>query len=191
MLQPPHEAADLGTALDDARAAAERLRQLLARLPDDSGPASRPDRRSLDLSEREQSAMAKSGPKVKTITVAQILRWANAWRAEGGEWPGTKSGAVAGAGLSWLAVDRALNVGVRGLPGGDSLAKLLARERGRPDGRGPLADPLKRAEVRRLRAEGWTLQAIGERFGVSRQAVQVMLRRAAAGHKKPGRKSRK
>jgi hypothetical protein len=74
------------------------------------------------------------------------------------------------------------------LPGGDTLAKLLARERRRPAPVRPLADPAKRAEAQRLRAEGWTLAAIGERFGVSRQAVQTALRRAAVGHKKPGRK---
>jgi hypothetical protein len=134
--------------------------------------------------------MAKSGPKVKPLAVAQILAWADAWHREWGAWPGMHSGPIPGAGLTWLAVHSALREGVHGLPGGDTLAKLLARERGRPDGRGPLADPRKRAEALHLRAEGWTLAAIGERFGVSRQAVQRTLRRVAAGHKRPGRKRR-
>jgi hypothetical protein len=125
---------------------------------------------------------------VKPITVAQVLAWADAWHAEKGRWPGSHSGAVPGAGVKWHAIDQALFAGTNGLPGGDSLAKLLRRERGRQDGRGPLADEAKRAEAQRLRAEGWTLAAIGEHFGVSRQAVQVTLRRAAAGHKRLGRK---
>jgi hypothetical protein len=130
----------------------------------------------------------KAGPKAKPITVAQILRWADAWHAQTGDWPTMYSGPIPGAGTSWIVVHRALTCGTHGLPGGDNLAKLLHRKRGRQDGRGPLADPAKRAEAQRLRAEGWTLAAIGEHFGVSRQAVQVTLRRAAAGHKKPGRK---
>jgi hypothetical protein len=125
---------------------------------------------------------------VKPITVAQILAWADAWHARKGDWPDMFSGAILGAGTSWLAVHDALRFGRRGLPGGDSLAKFLYRERGRQDRRGPLADPAKRAEAQRLRAEGWTLQAIGERFGISRQNVQVTLRRAAARHKRPARK---
>jgi hypothetical protein len=135
--------------------------------------------------------MAKSGPKVRPISLAQILRWADAWHAETGDWPGSHSGPVAGAGVNWHAIDQALFAGTNGLPGGDSLAKLLYRERGRQDGRGPLADPAKRAEAQRLRAEGWTLAAIGEHFGVSRQTVQVTLRRAKVGHKRPGRKPRR
>jgi hypothetical protein len=97
---------------------------------------------------------------------------------------------IPGAGLTWYFVHRALKIGLRGLPGGDSVTKLLRRERGRQDGRGPLGDPVKRAEAQRLRTEGWTLQAIGEHFGISRQSVQVTLRRAAVGHKPLGRKRR-
>jgi hypothetical protein len=33
-------------------------------------------------------------------------------------------------GLAWRGIDDALRFGYRGLPGGDSLARLLARERG-------------------------------------------------------------
>ena len=48
-----------------------------------------------------------------------------------GAWPTAASGAVADApGETWRAVDAALRVGVRGLPGGTSLAQLLALRRG-------------------------------------------------------------
>jgi hypothetical protein len=114
----------------------------------------------------------------RPLTVAQILAWADDWRAETGQWPRARSGAIRGAGLTWQAVNLALNSGRRGLPGGDTLAKLLGRERGRPDRpRGPLADPEKRALAQRLRVRGWTVRAIGNWLGVCGQAVSSMLRR--------------
>jgi hypothetical protein len=132
--------------------------------------------------------MAKSSPKVRPITAAQVLAWADAWHAATGDWPGVYDGPVPGAGASWLVVHRALNAGTHGLPAGGSLAKLRHRECGRQDGRRPLGDPVKRAEAQHLRAEGWTLKAIGAHFGVNRQAAEVTLRRAAVGRTRPGRK---
>jgi hypothetical protein len=58
-----------------------------------------------------------------------------------GSWPEAKDGAVELApGESWRKLDAALFHGSRGLPGGSSLAKLLAAERGRrnPKGLSPL-----------------------------------------------------
>jgi hypothetical protein len=69
--------------------------------------------------------MGKSRPK---LTVAQILRWADAHHERTGTWPAAGSGPVREApGLTWLAVNGALSKGLRGLPGGDSLAQLLMR----------------------------------------------------------------
>jgi hypothetical protein len=66
------------------------------------------------------------------LTVALILAWADAHRARTGRWPSEQSGPVEGApGETWLNVHQALQRGLRGLPGGDSLARLLARERGK------------------------------------------------------------
>jgi hypothetical protein len=65
------------------------------------------------------------------LTVAQVLAWADAHRAHTGRWPTRMSGPVAFApGETWGALDGALRQGCRALPGGDSLARLLARERG-------------------------------------------------------------
>jgi hypothetical protein len=65
------------------------------------------------------------------LTEAQILRWADAHHRRTGKWPGQKSGPVQGtAGETWAAIQRALLAGGRGLPGGDSLVRLLARRRG-------------------------------------------------------------
>ena len=47
-----------------------------------------------------------------------------------GNWPGRNSGRVIGTDETWTGIDTALYCGVRGLPGGSSLAKLLAEHRG-------------------------------------------------------------
>jgi hypothetical protein len=65
------------------------------------------------------------------LTEAQILAWADSYRAGHGRWPQAKSGPVETApGETWNGVETALQVGLRGLPGGSSLAKLLAEHRG-------------------------------------------------------------
>jgi hypothetical protein len=64
-------------------------------------------------------------------TVEQILAWADAHRARTGAWPSAASGAIADApGETWGAVQNALRGGRRGIPGGSSLAQLLAEKRG-------------------------------------------------------------
>jgi hypothetical protein len=66
-----------------------------------------------------------------TLYVSEILRWADEFHERAGHWPTRDSGRITGGlGLTWIAVDNALRVGLRGLPKGDSLAKLLARHRG-------------------------------------------------------------
>jgi hypothetical protein len=73
---------------------------------------------------RNQGALPRLTPK-------QILGWARAHHRRTGRWPRQKSGAVLDApGETWGAIDSALNVGGRGLPGGSSLARLLKRLRG-------------------------------------------------------------
>jgi hypothetical protein len=78
-----------------------------------------------------------------------------------------------------VALDNALQVGLRGLPGGDSLYRLLRRERGaaEPRGRRPQVD--RRAALR-LRARGLSLAEIGRRLGISKQGVHQLLRKAKA-----------
>jgi hypothetical protein len=82
------------------------------------------------------------------LTVEQIRGWAEAYRQHTDQWPKVKSGTIEGvAGETWSGVNAALDVGMRGLPGGDSLAKLLAREFGKRN----LADapPLTIQAIRR------------------------------------------
>ena len=65
------------------------------------------------------------------LTVEQILAWADAYRARTGRWPTATSGPVPEApGEIWAGIDRELRGGGRGLPGGYSLARLLALLRG-------------------------------------------------------------
>lgn len=61
------------------------------------------------------------------LTLAQILEWARHHRQRTGAWPSLRSGEIADApGETWAGVDNALRTGRRGLPGGSSLARLLA-----------------------------------------------------------------
>ena len=72
------------------------------------------------------------------LDVERILRWADAHRTATGRWPDRRSGPVGGADdETWSAIDTALRRGRRGLPGGSSLARLLAEERGVGGGLNP------------------------------------------------------
>ena len=65
------------------------------------------------------------------LTVEEVLAWADAHREATGEWPIEESGPVGAApGETWKAISLALLRGDRGLPGGSSLARLLAEFRG-------------------------------------------------------------
>ena len=66
------------------------------------------------------------------LTVEQILAWADEHKARTGEWPTRDAGVIqeADARELWLNVDAALKNGNRGLVGGGSLAKLMAKYRG-------------------------------------------------------------
>jgi hypothetical protein len=74
------------------------------------------------------------------LTERRILAWADAHRRRTGEWPRSRCGPVAGVpGETWYKVDLALGLGLHGLPGGDTLLRLLRRSgryvperRGRP-----------------------------------------------------------
>lgn len=92
------------------------------------------------------------------LTTRTILAWADEHHARTGDWPTAGSGPVAdAAGEVWSAVETALSMGCRGLPGGDSLARLLARRRGR---RHPAALPPLTVD----RIKGW-MRAFRRRVG--------------------------
>jgi hypothetical protein len=67
------------------------------------------------------------------LTEELILAWAEQVQARTGRWPTTQTGPVDGApGEVWGRIDDALRRGLRGLPGGNTLARLLRRGRVTP-----------------------------------------------------------
>ncbi len=79
-------------------------------------------------------------------SIPRILAWADAYRERNGQWPSPTSGPIADApGETWPAVNLALYVGLRGLKGGSSLARLLAEQRGVP--KGVRSRPLRITEI--------------------------------------------
>jgi hypothetical protein len=76
-------------------------------------------------------------PQKVPLSISQVLAWADDHRRRAGRWPHGKSGPVqANPAETWDGINQALTVGGRGLPGGDSFSRLLARERGRKEPRG-------------------------------------------------------
>jgi predicted helicase len=69
--------------------------------------------------------------KPPLLSQKQILKWADDHHRKTGKWPTRSSGNLSSVtGESWGSVDGALFEGLRGLPGGSSLARLLAENRG-------------------------------------------------------------
>jgi hypothetical protein len=61
------------------------------------------------------------------LSAAQIIAWAKEYLARTGKWPKHSSGPVADSqGETWCGINNALRRGDRGLPGGSSVARLLA-----------------------------------------------------------------
>lgn len=70
------------------------------------------------------------------LTEGQILAWADAHHAAHGEWPTSRCSEQVipdTGGDRWFNSDQVLRKGFRGLAGGSSLPKLLAKRRGVPN----------------------------------------------------------
>ena len=79
----------------------------------------------------ERKRGARNRKHLPKLTERQILRWARRHRRQTGKWPTENSGPVPGThGEVWGNVSAALREGIRGLAGGDTLARLLARRLG-------------------------------------------------------------
>jgi hypothetical protein len=122
-------------------------------------------------------------PNRQPLTEAQVLAWASAFHARTGAWPVQGSGPILEApGETWRKVDWALREGLRGLPGGSSLYRLLARARGVANRatRPPLRarQVLAWARAHRLRTGRWPTNLSGpiaEAPGETWQAVHRAL----------------
>jgi hypothetical protein len=67
------------------------------------------------------------------LSIRQILQWADEHHARTGNWPRSDSGPIAGAeGETWNIITHDLYVGLRGLPKGSTILRLLAEHRGVP-----------------------------------------------------------
>jgi hypothetical protein len=65
------------------------------------------------------------------LTVRQILSWADAYHQRTGRWPRSSPEAIPESpGDTWYAVDSAAKHGIRGMPGGTTIRRLLAQYRG-------------------------------------------------------------
>jgi hypothetical protein len=131
---------------------------------------------------RERPSLVVRGPG---LTLARILAWADEHRRRTGRWPNQRAGAVAGTDLTWGAIAQALRMGLHGLPGGDTLAALLARERGAEPASGryhrrvlTVEDIVRWAEWHRMRTGRWPSAASGvvldapeETWGALNQAL--------------------
>jgi hypothetical protein len=131
----------------------------------------------------------RHGSRLPDLTEGQVAAWAQAHRARTGRWPDEGSGPVGGApGEAWSAVGAALRQGVRGLPGGDTLPRLLARRLGARN-RASLprlseAVVLRWADAHRRRTGGWPHAGSGEVVGEPGQTwrgVNKALRQGSRG----------
>jgi hypothetical protein len=74
----------------------------------------------------------RTSSMIPNLDRKQVLRWADAYHERTGEWPIQESGCIPESpGDTWLAIDAALRGGHRRLRPGSSLARLLAKHRGR------------------------------------------------------------
>ena len=104
--------------------------------------------------------------RAKRLSITRILAWSDAHRRRTGAWPEVQSGSIPETpGDNWKRIDNALQLGLRGLEGGSSLAKLLAQRRGKWNrkGRPPLrySHILKWADAHHERSGQWPIASSG------------------------------
>jgi hypothetical protein len=122
------------------------------------------------------------------LGVNQILSWADAYFRRTGQWPTRTSGPVNEApGETWLAIDKALSNGSRGIRTRSSLAELLARRRGRRHKGAPpaltVAQILAWAEAHHLLVGTWPTTHTGAvgTTGETSHAIDQALRSGMRG----------
>ncbi len=124
------------------------------------------------------------------LSVRQILGWADAFQRRTGRWPAQKSAGpvAAGSADTWHGVDIALRKGLRGLPGGSSLALLLMRyrhvRRARYRPRLTIAQILAWADAHRARTGEWPSFGSGKVVGARGEtwaAIHGVLERGGRG----------
>ncbi len=90
---------------------------------------------------RRRAAVAGHKPR---LTVKRILAWADKYHAREERWPIQHSGDLPRMrDMNWRKIDAALRLGLRGLPGGSSLSRLLQEQRGVRNNKGAPALTLR------------------------------------------------
>jgi hypothetical protein len=104
------------------------------------------------------------------LSMDKILEWSDAHHAATGSWPTARSGPVKDSPFdeTWRAIHSALSKGLRGLPGGSTLARLLGEHR---NVRPPLTIEriLSWADTHRAATGRWPVQTSGPVLGVYRE----------------------
>jgi phage-related protein len=129
-----------------------------------------------------------------SLSVEQILAWADAYHERTGEWPTRHSGSIApGVQGKWMSIENALSKGSRGLGIKSSIAKLLQQHRGvrRGTNRPPLTlDQIRLwAEHHRITLRDWPTEDSGpvlaapqENWKAIAHALRVGVRGLPAGN---------
>ena len=112
---------------------------------------------------------------LSSLTIEDILSWADAHHQRVGRWPKRAAGAVFGVpGETWSTINAALYFGHRGLPGKSSLPRLLAQHRGvrnqRDRPRLTVRQILQWADEHRARTGNWPTTRSGAIEGVAFEA---------------------
>jgi hypothetical protein len=123
------------------------------------------------------------------LHIGQILEWADAYHARTGQWPQQDSGQVwETADEKWINIDNCLRQGLRGLRPGGSLARLLAKHRGRRNRKAlpkfTIPQILKWADAHHHRTGMWPRNKDGPITGASGEtwmAVDMALRNGIRG----------
>ena len=132
--------------------------------------------------------MAKKNQPIR-LTSRKVIDWANAHYVRKGKWPTYQSGRVFEApDLDWSSIDGCLEFGGLGLPGGSSLAHLLAQHRGLDSGKKspPLSVELILvwADRHHIRTGKWPTETSGPVMGVPGELwknIDGALRRGSRG----------
>jgi hypothetical protein len=126
--------------------------------------------------------------KQTPLTIAAILAWADAHKARTGTWPRLMDSKTdLSHGYTWRIIDVALRHRRHGLPGGDSLPQLLARERGvrNPRGKPLLTEDtiLDWVKAYHQRTGNWPRTTSGAIKGVDEywQRIDIALRAGTRG----------
>lgn len=124
------------------------------------------------------------------LTVEQILSWADEYFQAHGRWPTLTSGLIAGTNETWQRISNALQVGLRGLPGGHTLPQLLLKHRGHKYhlARDPLTveQILAWADAYKAKHGKWPNQKSGSIEGTDRTWTAINIALTVGSHGLPG-----